>query len=87
MSPWASFTQMRGSWTSNLRKDALDPATVRIWSDSFMNKVETDNWNQPAEAPSEWWKGLKVDSVAITAGKDEVLRDDIRALAENMKVS
>jgi acetyl esterase/lipase len=87
VSPWVSFTQERASWKSNHKKDALDPATVRIWSDNFMGKTPNDNWSQPAEAPAEWWIGLKVDNIAITAGGNEVLRDDIRALAENIKVS
>ncbi|KIW63185.1 hypothetical protein PV04_10051 [Phialophora macrospora] len=86
VSPWVSFTQERASWKTNHKKDALDPATVRIWSDNFMGKTPNDNWSQPAEAPAEWWKGLKVDNIAMTAGENEVLRDDIRALIENIKV-
>ena len=86
ISPWVSFTQERESWKTNQRKDALDATTVRIWSDNFMGKTAPDNWNQPAEAPAEWWQGLKVDNVAITAGGNEVLRDDCRELAEKMKV-
>ncbi|OCT46171.1 putative acetyl-hydrolase [Cladophialophora carrionii] len=86
VSPWVSFTQERASWKSNHKKDALDPATVRIWSENFMGKTPNDNWSQPAEAPAAWWKGLKVDNIAITAGGNEVLRDDIRVFAENIKV-
>jgi hypothetical protein len=70
-----------------LRKDALSPKAIRIWSDSFMGKTATDHWSQPAEAPADWWQALSVDHVAIIAGENELLRDDIRVLAENMKVS
>ncbi len=87
VSPWVSFTQERESWRTNQKKDALDSATVRIWSNNFMGKTGNDDWSQPAEAPAEWWKGLPADDVTITAGGCEVLRDDIRALAENIKVS
>ncbi|KAJ9605374.1 hypothetical protein H2200_010031 [Cladophialophora chaetospira] len=86
VSPWVSFTQTRDSWKTNYRKDALDPKTVRVWSNNFMGKTPNDDWSQPAEAPAEWWKGLKVDHLAITAGEDEILRDDIRVLAEKIKV-
>ena len=87
VSPWVSFTQERESWKTNSKRDALDPATVRIWSNNFMGKTGNDNWSQPAQAPAEWWTGLRVDDVAITSGGDEILRDDIRVFAKNIKVS
>ncbi|KIW25819.1 uncharacterized protein PV07_08962 [Cladophialophora immunda] len=86
VSPWASFTQERESWKENYKRDALVPRVVRIWSDTFMAKSPEDNWNQPAEAPADWWKDIKVDSVAIVGGQNEVLMGDIRELAEKMKV-
>jgi acetyl esterase/lipase len=86
VSPWVSFSQTRPSWKANYRKDVLDLATVRVWSENFMGKRASDNWSEPAEAPAAWWTGLKVDNIAIVAGESEVLRDDIRALVENMKV-
>lgn len=86
VSPWASFTQERESWKINSKRDALYLPLVRQWSDMFMGKTPNNNWSQPAEAPVEWWKDVKVDNIAITAGEHEVLRDDIRVLFENMKV-
>ncbi|OAP55714.1 hypothetical protein AYL99_09866 [Fonsecaea erecta] len=86
VSPWVSFTQERASWRGNYKKDALAPTTVKIWSDSFVAQSPEDNWNQPAEAPADWWKDIKVDSVAILGGQNEVLIDDIRELVEKMKV-
>ncbi|KIX97477.1 uncharacterized protein Z520_06929 [Fonsecaea multimorphosa CBS 102226] len=86
VSPWTSFTQERESWKKNFKKDALAPVAVRTWSDNFMTKSPVDNWNQPTEAPADWWKDIKVDSVAIVGGQNEVLMDDIRELAERMKV-
>ncbi|KIW88042.1 uncharacterized protein Z519_11152 [Cladophialophora bantiana CBS 173.52] len=86
ISPWASFTQKRESWKKNFKRDALVPATVRVWSDNFMAQSPQDNWNHPAEAPAEWWKDIKVDNVAIVGGQNEILMDDIREVAEKIKV-
>jgi len=50
-----------------------------------MGRAPPDFYNQPAMAPREWWKDLKVDEVLIVAGKDEVLVDDIEVLAQRIQ--
>lgn len=88
VSPWATFDQSAASFTTNLKKDGLTPSALKAWSDSFMGTSPPDNYNTPRDAPPDWWRGLKVSGkdLAIIGGGDEILVDDIRAVAENIKV-
>ncbi|KAK4943825.1 hypothetical protein LTR10_016728 [Elasticomyces elasticus] len=89
-SPWVSFDTTSGSFKRNIRKDALSIRALGSWSRNFMGagKNLPDNYNTPKDAPTEWWKGLKVNDkdVAITAGANEVLVDGIREFADHVKV-
>jgi acetyl esterase/lipase len=88
VSPWASFSQTRLSWTSNVKSDALDKPTIRIWERNFMGSAKSNGYTEAAEASSDWWKGLSsvVEQISVLSGEKEIIRDDVRALVENMKV-
>lgn len=51
-----------------------------------MGTSKRDNYNHPIDAPAAWWKGAKVDKIALVAGSNEVFVDDIRTLVETIKV-
>ena len=38
-------------------------------------------------ADSSWWKALQADSVLLTVGSDECMRDVVIRLGKNMQVS
>jgi acetyl esterase/lipase len=88
VSPWAAFSQTRPSWSSNVKSDALDKPTIRTWEGNFMGSAKSDSYTEAAEAPADWWKGLSsvVSEISILAGEKEIIRDDVRALSENIKV-
>lgn len=86
VSPWVTFSQDAAAFKRNYKKDALDPASLKVWSDNFMANAPKDNYNTPADAPAEWWKGVKVDHIGVVGGENEILIDDIRTMTERMKV-
>lgn len=49
----------------------------------FMGSAEADEYNQPLRAEVDWWKGLKdvVGEILITAGGEELMLHDIKALS------
>ena len=51
-----------------------------------MGSEEADPYNQPGTAPTDWWNDLKTKNILIVAGKDEVLVDDIEAMAKKIQV-
>jgi len=51
-----------------------------------MGSSAKDDYNSPSAAPADWWQGVKVESLGIVAGAEEILVDDIRTIAEKMKV-
>ncbi|KAI9874226.1 MAG: hypothetical protein M1830_010047, partial [Pleopsidium flavum] len=85
IAPWASFDTTAESFRRNQYKDCLGPAALNPWSRAFMSRAQTDNYNQPLNAPASWWKDLKVDAVLILAGADEVLVDDIKEVARRIE--
>ncbi|KAI9787019.1 MAG: hypothetical protein M1816_007772 [Peltula sp. TS41687] len=85
ISPWVDFDSRADSMTFNERKDMLTAKTLDRWAAAFMLGASTDPYNRPLTAPSEWWRGLKVNDVLIVAGADEIMVDDIRAFAKKFE--
>ncbi|KIW14687.1 hypothetical protein PV08_07471 [Exophiala spinifera] len=89
LSPWVTFEQNAPAFKENFYKDGLGLEALKTWSDNFMAGAAPDNYNTPLDAPAEWWKGIKVDgaNVAVVAGANEILVDDIRAFKDHIKVN
>ncbi|KAI9812883.1 MAG: hypothetical protein M1827_004401 [Pycnora praestabilis] len=81
ISPWCTFADSADAIKRNANKDCTSYPALRKWSDAFMGSAPSDYYNQPHTAPGSWWEGLKVSEVLILAGADELLVDDIKALA------
>lgn len=91
-SPWLTFSTSAPACTRNATKDLLSAATGRKWSEAFLgtpnpHNSNGDNYNQPLQAPTDWWKDIPVQEMLIVAGKDEILVDDIVAFANTLKVT
>ncbi|KAJ9617862.1 hypothetical protein H2204_013389 [Knufia peltigerae] len=89
VSPWVTFDQSAPAFKKNYYRDGLGLEALKTWSDNFMAGAQPDNYNTPLDAPAEWWKGIKVGDgdVAIVAGANEILVDDIREFKDHVKVN
>ena len=75
------------SMLANQNRDILSTAALAYWAKNYLGGANMDPWNAPFTAPDEYWSGLPVDDVLVTYGEDELLRDDIIAFGEKLKVS
>jgi acetyl esterase/lipase len=84
-SPWLSFSCTAPSFTHNANLDLRSPTTSLKWSAAFLGTSNTENYNQAATAPTEWWSDVQVEDVLIVAGGDEICVDDIRFFAGKLR--
>ena len=47
--------------------------TFESWSEAYLGGKKSDNYPEPRHAGTDWWKGLQVRKVMVTAGGEEVL--------------
>jgi hypothetical protein len=74
---------------TNSEKDVAVQEFLLSCANSFLgndNRDKEDFYNVPLSAPPEWWKDIKVQKFGIVTGEFEIFRDDILALAKNIKV-
>ncbi|KAL5358859.1 Alpha/Beta hydrolase protein [Aspergillus floccosus] len=89
ISPWVTFVSESTSMVANSEKDLVVQEFLLSCAESFLGNDSRDNddfYTVPLNAPSEWWKEVKVQNLEIVAGEFEIFRDDILALAEKIKV-
>ncbi|KAF3384070.1 hypothetical protein DPV78_012826 [Talaromyces pinophilus] len=74
---------------TNSEKDVAVQEFLLSCANSFLgndNRDKEDFYNVPLSAPPEWWKDIKLQKLGIVTGEFEIFRDDILALAKNIKV-
>jgi acetyl esterase/lipase len=86
LSPWVYFSNEAPSMKSNYDKDCISEDYLRASSSLFLGDAPTDNYNMPLRATSDWWQGLPLRYMCIVAGEYEMLRDDIVAWADTVRV-
>lgn len=86
ISPWDDFTTSSGSWRYNIDKNMCASKKKESWSEPYLRSEKSDNYTEPCHAGTDWWKGLQVRKVTVTAGGEEVLVDSVIALAKSLKV-
>jgi acetyl esterase/lipase len=90
ISPWISFDLSADSFKRNAWKDCITVEAGKQWSSAFMacpwpHTEASDFYNQAYTAPDEWWKGLQVQEMLVTAGEEEVLVDGIKEFVGKLK--
>ncbi|KGO75254.1 Alpha/beta hydrolase fold-3 [Penicillium italicum] len=83
--PWVNFSTEWPSMKDNLWKDLLTPAVLTRWSDSYRGGSPADNWNEPLNAPTEWWSGAMTERILVIAGGDEILLSPIQEFVKKIK--
>ena len=87
ISPWSLFQTSDSSWKNNVHKDMCAPATLKSWSEVYLGGRISDNYAEPGRAGVDWWKGIRVRKVLVTAGRDDVMLDTAKSLADDIKAS
>ncbi|KAJ6180979.1 hypothetical protein N7519_011440 [Penicillium mononematosum] len=83
--PWINFSTEWPSMKDNLWKDIITPDVLTRWSASYRAEKPADNWNEPLNAPAEWWDGAKTERILVLAGGDEILLSPIQEFVKKIK--
>ncbi|CAI7581140.1 unnamed protein product [Penicillium discolor] len=83
--PWINFSTEWPSMKDNLWKDIIAPARLSTWSHSYLGDKPADNWNEPFNAPAEWWRDAKTERILVLAGGDEILLSPIQEFVKTIK--
>ncbi|KAI1967634.1 hypothetical protein LOZ53_003631 [Ophidiomyces ophidiicola] len=85
MAPWVTFSHDFPSVKTNASKDMLREDFTTRWGLNYLGGQAKDYYNQPYLAPTEWWKGLKTNSLLVLAGSDEILLSSIEEFVKKIK--
>ena len=88
LSPWADLRMdLYPSFSAHEAYDVLSLGTLSMWSRKYLSSSALSVWNAPCIADSSWWKDLHADSILLTVGSDECMRDVVIRLGKTMQVS
>ena len=87
ISPWVTFELASPSVTRNMFKDNLSIGTLEIWGAAYTKGTTQDEYTTPLKSKPEWWREMKVKSISVIAGQDELFVDDIEHFVKIVKVS
>jgi acetyl esterase/lipase len=86
LSPWVDFDFDRPSEHANRGRDCISIKSELAWANSYTGHKPFDAWSEPALAPAEWWKGVRVRDFLVLAGSDEILLSGIGGFADKVQV-
>lgn len=86
IAPWVTFSKDFPSIKDNENKDIIESSIGSTWSNTYLAGQQKDNYNEPFNAPVEWWKDIKTSSVLIVTGTDDILVSSITKFVEKFKV-
>ncbi len=88
LSAWADFRMdMYPSCSAHKAYDLAKIGILLTWSRNYLSSSSLSVWNAPCVADSSWWKDLPTDSILLTAGSVECMRDVVIQLGSIMQVS
>ncbi|RAL02331.1 esterase [Aspergillus ibericus CBS 121593] len=85
LSPWMVDRTDHESHHTNADQDSLSQGTLTYWAEIYLGDTEPDNYSQPADAPTGWWKVLPVEKIFIGVGGDEVMLGSTVAIARKIE--
>ncbi|KAF8970925.1 Alpha/Beta hydrolase protein [Flammula alnicola] len=89
MSPWVAMKSNAASFKSNTPQEMFSTANVEDYGALFLAHVPSEReipYAEALRAPDEWFAGLDgvVDRVLMTAGGEELFRDDIIQFSQTL---
>ncbi|CRG82861.1 Steryl acetyl hydrolase 1 [Talaromyces islandicus] len=86
LSPWVDFDFDRPSERANRGRDCISAKSELAWANSYTGyNIPFDPWSEPAQAPAEWWKGVRVREFLVLAGSDEILLSGIAEFVDKVQ--
>lgn len=85
LSPWVDFDFNRPSERANRGRDCISVKSELAWARSYTGGNPFDAWSEPAQAPAEWWRGLRVREILVLAGSDEILLSGIADFVDKVR--
>ncbi|KAJ5950500.1 uncharacterized protein N7479_008913 [Penicillium vulpinum] len=83
--PWVNFSSEWPSMKDNRWKDVITASALTRWSVVYRSGKPADNWNEPFNAPAEWWSGAKTEKILFLVGSDEILLSPVQEFAKKIK--
>ncbi|KAJ5135458.1 uncharacterized protein N7515_004736 [Penicillium bovifimosum] len=83
--PWISFSTQWPSMESNRWKDIITPGGLIRWAQEYVDGKVADNWNEPLNAPAEWWAGARTERILILVGSDEILLSPVEEFVKKIQ--
>ena len=84
ISPWVSNITTWPSYERNKNTDMITVDLLGMLIQAYLGKAPLDNYIEPAVAEENWFKGLPVSDMLITAGGAEVLQDSIEDFGKKL---
>ncbi|KAK5044463.1 hypothetical protein LTR84_010744 [Exophiala bonariae] len=85
ISAWVNFKSSSQSYALNETRDIHMKQQMHEWATDFCTEEERNNYTEPAEAPSSWFKEIPVSKILNIFGSYELFRDDIVKLGRVLK--
>ncbi|KAJ5188329.1 Alpha/beta hydrolase fold-3 [Penicillium cf. griseofulvum] len=83
--PWINFSTDWPSMKENQWKDIVTTSVLNRWSASYRADKPADNWNEPFNAPAEWWSDVRAKKILVLVGGDEILLSPIQEFVKKIK--
>ena len=87
-SPVTSLNTKGQRYRTHEGQDPASAKTIQIWFGNLLEAASPDEWNEPLSNDTDWWLGLEraVEDMMMTVASNEMMADDTRACAANLKV-
>lgn len=85
ISAWVSFKSDSQSFKDNNERDIHQKAQMHEWADDFATPEERNNYTEPVDADSSWFKGFPARKTLNIYGGYEIFRDDIAAVGKKLR--
>ena len=63
-------------------QDPISPHVLRKWAAAYLGGAPMDNHNQPRLSHAEWWDGIPVQEIFVSAGARGLCRGDSKVSRE-----
>jgi acetyl esterase/lipase len=83
--PWVNFSTEWPSMEANRWKDIITPGCLTGWAREYVGGKGKDNWNEPFNAPTEWWADVRTERILILVGSDEILLSSIEEFVKKIQ--
>ncbi|KAG5945424.1 hypothetical protein E4U53_006709 [Claviceps sorghi] len=85
MAPWTAPNKPDARLAGYGGRDILSKAALDGWARNYMGAAAGDDYTDPCHAPAEWFRGLPVKRILVTAGQHEYFLPSIDAFVKTLQ--